>query len=84
MLNPWTLINALLELSERIQGQFSDFKLGNYSLIQCQSIVVSVFYCTTRIVTHTRKCDHITPVLCKLHWLPIEERIVFKNSFIDT
>ena len=33
MLNPWTLINALLELSERIQGQFSDFKLGNYSLI---------------------------------------------------
>ena len=31
-----------------------------------------------RIVTHTRKCDHITPVLCQLHWLPIEERIVFK------
>ena len=25
-----------------------------------------------RIVTHTRKCDHITPVLCQLHWLPIE------------
>ena len=31
-----------------------------------------------RIVTHTRKCDHITPVLCQLHWLPIEERRVFK------
>ena len=31
-----------------------------------------------RIVTHTLKCDHITPVLCQLHWLPIEERIVFK------
>ena len=31
-----------------------------------------------RIVTHSRKCDHITPVLCQLHWLPIEERIVFK------
>ena len=31
-----------------------------------------------RIVTHTRKCDHITPVLCRLHWLPIEERSVFK------
>ena len=30
------------------------------------------------IVTHSRKCDHITPVLCQLHWLPIEERIVFK------
>ena len=31
-----------------------------------------------RIVTHSRKCDHITPVLCQLHWLPIEERIVSK------
>ena len=31
-----------------------------------------------RIVTYRRKCDHITPVLCQLHWLPIEERIVFK------
>ena len=31
-----------------------------------------------RTVTLTRKCEHITPVLYKLHWLPIEERIVFK------
>ena len=31
-----------------------------------------------RIDTHTRKCDHITQVLCQLHWLPIEECIVFK------
>ena len=29
-----------------------------------------------RIVTHTGKSDHITPVLCQLHWLPIGERIV--------
>ena len=30
-----------------------------------------------RIVTHTRKCDHITLVLCKLHWLPIERAHCF-------
>ena len=30
-----------------------------------------------RIAKHTRKGDRITPVLCKVHWLPIEERIVF-------
>ena len=30
-----------------------------------------------RIVMHTHKCDHITPVLCLLHWFPIKERIVF-------
>lgn len=31
-----------------------------------------------RIITRTRKYDHITPVLVKLHWLPIEQRIQYK------
>ena len=31
-----------------------------------------------RIVTYTRKYDHITPTLIKLHWLPIQQRIKFK------
>ena len=31
-----------------------------------------------RIVTRTRKYEHITPVLIKLHWLPIKFRIQFK------
>ncbi|XP_072016946.1 uncharacterized protein [Amphiura filiformis] len=31
-----------------------------------------------RVVTLTRKSDHITPVLYKLHWLPVRERIVYK------
>ncbi len=31
-----------------------------------------------RVVTLTRKFDHITPVLCNLHWLPVKERISFK------
>ena len=29
-----------------------------------------------RIVTQTRKFDHITPVLFDLHWLPVSYRIV--------
>lgn len=28
--------------------------------------------------TLTKKCDHITPVLQSLHWLPVEQRIRFK------
>ena len=28
----------------------------------------------TRLVTRTRKCDHITQVLQDLHWLPVESR----------
>ena len=31
-----------------------------------------------RIVTQTRKFDHITPVLFDLHWLPVSYRTVFK------
>ena len=31
-----------------------------------------------RLVTLTRKYDHITPILCELHWLPIKYRIMFK------
>ncbi len=31
-----------------------------------------------RVVTFTRKFDHITPILYQLHWLPVEERIKFK------
>lgn len=31
-----------------------------------------------RIVTRTRKFDHISPVLLNLHWLPVRERIEYK------
>lgn len=31
-----------------------------------------------RMITRTKKHDHITPVLIKLHWLPVKVRIEFK------
>ena len=31
-----------------------------------------------RVLTQTRKVDHITPILKNLHWLPVQQRIVFK------
>ena len=31
-----------------------------------------------RLVTGTKKYDHITPVLMRLHWLPVQYRVVFK------
>ena len=31
-----------------------------------------------RLVTRTRKYCHISPVLRELHWLPVEQRVVFK------
>ena len=34
--------------------------------------------CAARMLTSTRKFDHISPVLQRLHWLPIRYRIHFK------
>ncbi|XP_068571421.1 uncharacterized protein [Cebidichthys violaceus] len=31
-----------------------------------------------RVLTKTKKVDHITPVLRSLHWLPVQQRIDFK------
>jgi len=38
----------------------------------------SVQNATARLITGTRRCDHITLVLWELHWLPIRERVKFK------
>ena len=35
-----------------------------------------------RVLTRTRKYDHISPVLSTLHWLPIKHRINFKILLI--
>ena len=33
-------------------------------------------------VMMTKKCDHITPVLARLHWLPVTARIHFKIALL--
>jgi len=40
--------------------------------------VQSVQNAAARLVTGARRCDHITPVLRQLHWLPVRQRIIFK------
>ena len=34
------------------------------------------------VVPSVRRCDHISPILAKLHWLPITKRIEFKIATI--
>ena len=31
-----------------------------------------------KLVTKSKKHDHVTPLLAKLHWLPIKDRIIYK------
>ena len=39
---------------------------------------VSVENCAARLVTRTRSSEHITPVLRRLHWPPVRQRITYK------
>jgi len=40
-----------------------------------------VHNCAARLVTHTRKRGHITPVLFQLYWLPVRFRSMYKIPF---
>ena len=50
------------------------FGLPSYEIQKLQTIQNSA----ARLVLRTRKTDHITPCLYKLHWLPVKQRIEFK------
>ena len=42
------------------------------------STVPKTFVQDCRLVTTSRKSDHVTPLLFQLHWLPVDQRIEFK------
>ena len=42
----------------------------------------SVQNAAVRVVTSTGKREHITPILEGLHWLPVEQRVIFKTLLI--
>lgn len=42
----------------------------------------SVQNAAARLVTGTRRCGHITPVLRQLHWLPLRQRVEFKLAVL--
>jgi hypothetical protein len=42
----------------------------------------SVQNAAARLISGTRKFDHISPVLCDLHWLPVAKRITYKLAML--
>ena len=67
--------NALV--SSRLDYCNSLFRsLSKFNLCKLQCIQNSV----ARIVSNTSRYTSITPVLRKLHWLPVEQRTVFKTA----
>jgi len=72
------------EATEILIHAFISSKLDNcnsllYGLPKCLiSQLQSIQNTAARIVTSTKKFDHITPALFRLHWLPVQFRISFK------
>ena len=44
--------------------------------IVCLDLYTTIQNAAARINTFTKKTEHITPVLRKLHWLPVQYRII--------
>lgn len=68
-----TLVNAFV--TSRIDSCNSLlYDLPNYLIQRLQYALNSA----ARLISMSRKADHITPLLIELHWLPVEQRINFK------
>jgi hypothetical protein len=72
-----TLIHAL------ITSRLDNNNALLYGLPECDiNRLQRVLNNAARLVTNSRKHEHITPVLKELHWLPVSLRIVFKILLI--
>jgi len=47
-------------------------------------IFSTVINAAAGLIINTRRCEHITPVLQQLHWLPVRQRVQFKMSCLYT
>ena len=64
------------------QYGYGAFTVSGFSLTLVYDELIrrlqSVQNTAARLVTGTRRSDHISPVLRQLHWLPVRQRVVFK------
>jgi len=54
----------------------------NCLLIGLMRRLQAVQNATARLITGTRRRDHITPILRQLHWLPVRKRAEFKLAML--
>ena len=64
-----------IEMSPRVSVRIRDFGVDSFLLSICRFVVC-------RLITNTKKYDHITPAQYSLHWLPVFYRNHFKILII--
>ena len=71
-----SLISSKLDYCNSLYNGISQANLNKMQRIQNT---------LARVITNTSKFEHITPILKKLHWLPIKQRIDYKlmSSYIQ-
>ena len=65
------LVSSRLDYCNSLFRSLSKFSLCKLQCIQNRA---------ARIVSNTSRYTSVTPVLKKLHWLPVEQRMVFKTA----
>ncbi len=86
----YTTVTPMLSISnaEMLIHAFMISRLDycNALLVGCSARLINKLHmvqnAAARVLTRTRKYDHISPVLSTLHWLPIKYRIDFKILLI--
>ena len=63
------LISSRLDYCNSLYSGITSASLNRLQLVQNAA---------ARLLTGTRRWDHITPILASLHWLPVKHRISFK------
>lgn len=73
-----------IEAAKILMHSFVSSRLDNFNSLlygiskQELSKLQRIQNAAARVVTGTRRDSHITPILCKLHWLPVQQRIYYK------
>ena len=74
-------LHSLIQAFVHCRLDYCNSALAGVAKVYFQKLQ-SVQNTAARMVSGARRCDHITPVLEDLHWLPVSQRALFKTALM--